>query len=50
MRSGINQMIEKIPLTRAKESYRFDGVGLSRAELACIQKINEIVDFLNSIK
>jgi len=40
-------MIEKIPLTKAKESYRFEGVGLSRAELACIMKINEIIDEVN---
>ena len=41
-------MIEKIPLTKAKNSYRYKGVGLSKAELAAILKINELVEEYNN--
>ena len=37
-------MIEKIPITYTKGSPRFEGIGLSKAELACISKINELVE------
>ena len=40
-------MIEKIPVTRAKDSLRYRGIGLTLAEEVMIIKINEIIDFLN---
>lgn len=39
--------IKKIPVSRAKNSLRYRGIGLTLAEKAMLTKINEIIDFLN---
>jgi len=40
-------MISKIPIERGKDSWRYQGIGLSRAEEAIIMKINEMLDASN---
>ena len=43
-------MIKKIRMTRAKNSYRYKGVGLTKAEEAMMLKINEMVEEIRKIQ